>query len=83
MAVDTPRRNMVNRLLVWAFGSPRLQRQVTRGARVVVGVRRGLQQELANSGYRVRVYIPHPYLTRRMAERPANLLFFQRALASR
>jgi proline dehydrogenase len=80
MAVDTPRRNMVNRLLVWAFGSPRLQRQVTRGARVVVDV---LQQELANSGYRVRVYIPYPYLTRRMAERPANLLFFQRALASR
>jgi proline dehydrogenase len=80
MAVDTPRRNMVNRLLVWAFGSPRLQRQVTRGARVVVDV---LQQELANSGYRVRVYIPYPYLTRRMAERPANLLFFLRALAGR
>jgi proline dehydrogenase len=52
------------------------------------GVRRDLQQELASSGYRVRVYIPYgvawyPYLTRRMAERPANLLFFLRALAGR
>lgn len=52
------------------------------------GVRRDLQQELASGGYRVRVYIPYgvawyPYLTRRMAERPANLLFFLRALAGR
>jgi proline dehydrogenase len=52
------------------------------------GVRRDLQQKLASGGYRVRVYIPYgvawyPYLTRRMAERPANLLFFLRALAGR
>jgi proline dehydrogenase len=52
------------------------------------GIRRDLQQELADSGYRVRVYIPYgmawyPYLTRRMAERPANLLFFLRALAGK
>jgi proline dehydrogenase len=52
------------------------------------GIRRDLQQELAGSGHRVRVYIPYgsawyPYLTRRMAERPANLLFFLRALAGR
>jgi proline dehydrogenase len=52
------------------------------------GVRRDLQQQLASGGYRVRVYIPYgvawyPYLTRRMAERPANLLFFLRALAGR
>jgi proline dehydrogenase len=55
---------------------------------LLYGIRRDLQQELANSGYRVRVYIPYgrawyPYLTRRMAERPANLLFFLRALAGR
>ena len=36
-------------------------------------------------GHEVRVYVPYgeawyPYLTRRMAERPANLLFFMRAL---
>ncbi|MGY1594963.1 proline dehydrogenase family protein [Geodermatophilus sp. SYSU D00708] len=52
------------------------------------GIRRDLQQELVDDGHRVRVYIPfgsawYPYLTRRMAERPANLLFFLRALVGR
>jgi proline dehydrogenase len=55
---------------------------------LLYGIRRDLQQELTDSGYRIRVYIPYgaswyPYLTRRMAERPANLLFFLRALAGR
>jgi proline dehydrogenase len=45
------------------------------------GVRRDLQQELRKEGYNVRVYIPfgeswYPYLMRRLAERPANMLFF-------
>jgi proline dehydrogenase len=53
---------------------------------MLYGIRRRLQQELVRDGHRVRVYIPYgsawyPYLTRRMAERPANLLFFLRALA--
>jgi proline dehydrogenase len=44
------------------------------------GVRRDLQQELVEKGYNVRVYIPfggswYPYLMRRLAERPANVLF--------
>jgi proline dehydrogenase len=48
---------------------------------MLYGVRRDLQGELARKGYPVRVYIPYgtewyPYLTRRMAERPANLWFF-------
>lgn len=52
------------------------------------GVRRPLQEQLAAEGYRVRVYLPYgtqwyPYLTRRMAERPANLLLFLRSLVSR
>jgi len=52
------------------------------------GIRRDLQQELVDNGHRVRVYVPfgsawYPYLTRRMAERPANLLFFLRALVGR
>jgi proline dehydrogenase len=55
---------------------------------MLYGIRRDLQHELAKRGHRVRVYIPYgsawyPYLTRRMAERPANLLFFLRALAGR
>jgi proline dehydrogenase len=48
---------------------------------MLYGVRRDLQAELAGQGYPVRVYIPYgtewyPYLTRRLAERPANLWFF-------
>ena len=48
---------------------------------MLYGVRRDLQAQLAGQGYPVRVYIPYgtewyPYLTRRMAERPANLWFF-------
>lgn len=55
---------------------------------MLYGVRRDLQQKLADDGYRIRVYVPYgsqwyPYLMRRMAERPANLLFFVRSLAGR
>jgi proline dehydrogenase len=47
---------------------------------MLYGIRRDLQERLANEGYNVRVYVPYgsqwyPYLTRRMAERPANLMF--------
>lgn len=50
------------------------------------GVRRPLQDQLIREGYRVRIYLPYgtqwyPYLTRRMAEKPANLLLFLRSLA--
>ncbi|MGH8907943.1 MAG: proline dehydrogenase family protein [Egibacteraceae bacterium] len=49
------------------------------------GVRTPLQDQLVRDGYRVRVYVPfgqqwYPYLMRRLAERPANLAFFLRAL---
>jgi proline dehydrogenase len=45
------------------------------------GIRRDLQESLAEEGYPVRVYVPYgtewyPYFTRRLAERPANLWFF-------
>jgi proline dehydrogenase len=48
---------------------------------MLYGVRRDLQVRLAAQGYPVRVYVPYgtqwyPYLTRRMAERPANVWFF-------
>jgi proline dehydrogenase len=49
------------------------------------GIRRGLQRHLVRQGYRVRVYVPYghqwyPYFMRRLAERPANLLFLMRNL---
>jgi proline dehydrogenase len=55
---------------------------------LLYGIRRDLQHELVSRGHRVRVYIPfgsawYPYLTRRMAERPANLLFFLRAVTGK
>jgi proline dehydrogenase len=44
------------------------------------GIRRDLQEQLVKEGYRVRVYVPYgtewyPYFMRRIAERPADLLF--------
>jgi proline dehydrogenase len=50
---------------------------------MLYGVRRDLQRSLVAAGYRVRVYIPfgtdwYPYFMRRLAERPANLLFIAR-----
>ena len=55
---------------------------------MLYGIRRDLQNELARTGHRVRVYVPYgsawyPYLMRRIAERPANLRFFLRALVGK
>jgi proline dehydrogenase len=53
---------------------------------MLFGVRRELQRKLIAQGYRLRVYVPfgsewYPYLTRRIAERPANVRFFLESLA--
>lgn len=50
---------------------------------MLYGIRRDLQRQLASDGFRVRVYVPfgpawYPYFMRRLAERPANLLFLAR-----
>ncbi len=47
---------------------------------MLYGVRRDLQKKLVEQGFNVRAYVPYgaewyPYLMRRMAERPANLIF--------
>lgn len=47
---------------------------------MLYGVRRDLQQQLIDAGYRVRLYVPYggewyPYYMRRLAERPANVAF--------
>ncbi len=52
---------------------------------MLFGVRSDLQRELISDGFPVRIYLPfgsqwYPYLTRRLAERPANALFFLKAL---
>lgn len=53
---------------------------------MLFGVRRDLQHALVKAGYGVRIYLPYgkqwyPYLTRRIAERPANVLFITGSLA--
>jgi proline dehydrogenase len=55
---------------------------------MLYGVRPEEQLRLVGEGYTVRVYVPYgtqwySYLMRRLAERPANLAFFARALSSR
>ena len=55
---------------------------------MLYGIRRDLQQSLIREGWRMRVYVPfgtewYPYLMRRLAERPANLLFVAKNLLRR
>ena len=55
---------------------------------MLYGIRTGLQRQLAADGYRVRAYVPYggqwyPYFMRRLAERPANVLFLMRNLLRR
>jgi proline dehydrogenase len=52
---------------------------------MLYGIRRDLQRELIASGFRLRLYVPYgdawyPYFMRRLAERPANLLFLAKNL---
>lgn len=52
---------------------------------LLYGVRRDLQRQLVEEGHQLRVYVPYgrewwPYYMRRLAERPANVMFFVRSL---
>jgi proline dehydrogenase len=69
--IDGSRRLVERRGVSWG----RLEYQL------LYGIRRDLQGRLARDGFPVRVYVPYgsewyPYLTRRLAERPANMWFF-------
>jgi proline dehydrogenase len=65
-----------------------IQEKIPREAfefQMLYGIRRDLQRTLAREGWGMRVYVPfgtewYPYLMRRLAERPANLLFVARNL---
>jgi proline dehydrogenase len=55
---------------------------------MLYGIRRSLQRRLAGQGFAVRLYVPYgvawyPYLMRRLAERPVNLLFIAKNLLRR
>jgi proline dehydrogenase len=68
-----------------------LARETRRGDfeyQMLYGIRDPEQRRLAEAGNTVRVYVPFGdqwfgYFMRRLAERPANLTFFLRALAER
>jgi proline dehydrogenase len=50
---------------------------------MLYGIRRDLQRRLVAEGYRLRLYVPfgkawYPYFMRRLAERPANVVFLVR-----
>jgi proline dehydrogenase len=50
---------------------------------MLYGIRRDLQRRLVTEGYRLRLYVPfgkawYPYFMRRLAERPANVVFLAR-----
>jgi proline dehydrogenase len=72
---------------------PALARESGRGVddfeyQMLYGIRDAEQRRLADEGNHVRVYVPfgtqwYGYFVRRLAERPANLTFFLRALAER
>lgn len=53
---------------------------------MLYGIRRDLERRFVQEGYRLRLYVPYgeawfPYFMRRLAERPANVLFLLRNLA--
>jgi proline dehydrogenase len=72
---------------------PAMARENARGVdgfeyQMLYGIRDAEQRRLADEGNHVRVYVPfgtqwYGYFVRRLAERPANLTFFLRALAER
>ena len=72
---------------------PALRREFKRGVdafeyQMLYGIRDAEQRRLVDDGNHVRVYVPfgtewYGYFVRRLAERPANLTFFLRALAER
>ena len=75
------------RLIAWAKEHAR-ERQIPLDRfefQMLYGIRTGLQRQLAAEGYRVRAYVPYgrhwfPYFMRRLAARPANVLFLARNL---
>ncbi len=83
-ALATHDGRLIGRLIRWAEGEGIARDRYE--FQMLHGIRRDLQAQLVERGYRVRVYVPygtewHPYFMRRLAERPANVTFMLRSLA--
>jgi proline dehydrogenase len=84
--IATHDEQIVNEMLRFAQ-----ENHVSRAAfefQMLYGVRRDLQRRLARAGYGVRVYVPfgtawYPYFMRRLAERPANVVFLAKNMLRR
>ncbi|NDD30705.1 MAG: proline dehydrogenase [Proteobacteria bacterium] len=81
--IATHDENMIEHVKRYArengIGSDRFEFQM------LYGIRRQKQEQLISEGYNLRVYVPfgrqwYPYFMRRLAERPANLMFFLNSL---
>lgn len=85
-AIATHDSQLIDRILDWIT-----QNRVARSQfefQMLYGISMTLLEKLARQGYTTRVYVPYgqdwyAYFVRRIAERPANLLFFTKALLSR
>ena len=82
-AIASHDEKIIQRALAFArernLGSERFEFQM------LYGIRRDLQRKLVKAGYWLRLYVPYgnawyPYFMRRLAERPANVLFLIRNL---
>jgi proline dehydrogenase len=80
-AIATHDPHMIAQTIRWAA-----EKQVSKNDfefQMLYGIRTDLQRRLVSDGYRIRIYIPYgrdwfPYFMRRLAERPANIVFLLR-----
>jgi len=84
-ALATHDRNLINRLTAWAGSEGMTPKELE--FQMLYGIQRALQLQLAEKGYGSRVLISYgnfwfPWFMRRLAERPANVLFLARNLFS-
>jgi proline dehydrogenase len=82
-ALATHDGRLIGRLIRWAEGEGIARDRYE--FQMLHGVRRDLQAQLLERGFRVRVYVPYgtewyPYFMRRLAEKPANVAFMLRSL---
>jgi proline dehydrogenase len=78
-ALATHDQRIIRQVQAWAPAPGSFEFQM------LYGVRPELQRQLVGDGYRLRAYVPfgsdwYAYFMRRLAERPANLMFFLRQL---
>ena len=82
-AIASHDENIIQRAL--AYTRERNLRPERFEFQMLYGIRRDLQRKLVKAGYQLRLYVPYgnawyPYFMRRLAERPANVVFLVRNL---